>query len=192
MVNRRTTLKIGAASIISSLVHAPARSLASTASKTVTLHSHALFDSQFIESTAFANALKSQNIITTDINGDLSNLWYGQLRNQLLAEPKPIFGLTDRLDLFCLEELARDVGMKVSLRFDHLIHQNGFVEHQLNGSPLMNSSQENLGNTAGFGNKMAELAELFLNDQFPEISAQKLTGPYAPLNKTALVTWVIS
>jgi len=193
MINRRTTLKIGAVGAISGLVNLPAQARALAASKSSALPVQAIYDSAFSESLAFANAIQvSGSAAAKDIQGDLGKLWYEQLRSQLLSDRRPIIGLTTRLDLFCLEELARDVGMKVSLRVDHLIDQHGKVEHQVNGSPLSNSSLDNLGHSAGFGSKMAELSELLLADQSADIAAQKLTGPNAPANKTALVTWVIS
>ena len=190
MLDRRTTLKLGASSILASLVNLPGQSLANSSSKSANthlLHSHVLFDSQYLESQSFAAAVKAKGTPITDINGNLSNLWYQQLRHQLLSDRKPLLGMTSRLDLFCLEELARDVGMKVHLRFDHLIHQNGRVEHQMNGSSFVE-----LGSKAGFGKKMAELADLSLSHQTAEITVQKLTGPFTPSDKTALVTWVIS
>lgn len=195
MINRRTTLKLGAVGALSGLVNLPLQARAFYSNKTSLLPVQAVYDSVYSESLAFANTMQlssNSNISAKDIQGDLSGLWYGKLRNQLISHRSPIIGLTSRLDLFCLEELARDVGMKVSLRVDHLIDQDGKVEHQLFGSTLANSSLENLGHAAGFGSKMAELSQLFLADQSPDISAQKLTGPNAPLNKTALVTWVIS
>lgn len=195
MINRRTTLKLGAAGALSGLVNLPAQASAFATNKNPEHPVRAIYDSAYSESMAFANSIQLSSISDTllkDIQGDLSELWYGQLRNQLLTDRSPIIGLTSRLDLFCLEELARDVGMKVNLRVDHLIDPNGKVEHQLNGSTMTNSSLGKLGHESGFGSKMAELAELFLTDQSADISAQKLTGPNAPSNKTALVTWVIS
>ncbi|MDG2091389.1 MAG: hypothetical protein P8J61_09915 [Gammaproteobacteria bacterium] len=184
MVDRRTALKISAAGILSGLVNLPGQSLANASKTSAAFPTLALFDGQYIESQAFADTLKNKNMPITDIQGDLSKLWYSQLRQQLLIDRSPLVGLTTRLDLFCLEELARDVGMSVSLRFDHLISQNGTVEHQINGSYF-----SGLGDEAGFGTKMADISVL---NQTTDISAQKLTGPYAPLNKTALVTWIIS
>lgn len=189
MIDRRTTLKLGAASILSSMATLPAHSFASSASASAT---HAIFDSQHRESQAFADTIKSSGVHVTDIKGDLSTLWYSELRNQLLNEPQTLFGLTDRIDLFCLEELARDVGMKVSLRVDHLIHENGVIEHQIAGSASFKQALKHLGHEAGFGKSIAELSAHLLNQQFSDVSAQKISGPYAPLNKTALVTWVIS
>ncbi len=192
MINRRTTLKLGAAGTLVGLVNLPAQSLAFSNTKNSVLPVQAIFDSSYPESLAFANTAQIAESSPKDIQSDLSKLWYGQLRDQLLTNPSPLIGLTSRRDLFCLEELARDVGMKVSLRVDHLIDQDGKVEHRVNGSPLTVSYLDKLGNKSGFGNKMAELSPLFLNDLSAEVSAQKLTGPYAPSNKTALVTWVIS
>lgn len=191
MINRRTTLKLGGAGALASLVNLPAHTLAATNTSSATPF-HAIYDSVYSESVGFANTIQSSASSVMDIEGDLSKLWYGQLRNQLITSRTPLMGLTTRLDLFCLEELARDVGMKVSLRVDHLIDQLGKVEHQINGSPMINSSLVNLGHKSGFGSKLAELSGLFLNDLTADLSAQKLTGPNAPANKTALVTWMIS
>ena len=192
MVDRRTALKLGSAGAISSMASLPGFSFAMNKHNSVNSPSQAFFDSRYTESQAFADVFKTSNIITTDINGNIDTLWYGQLRNQLLNERQTLFGLTDRLDLFCLEELARDVGMKVSVRVDHLIHQNGLIEHQIAGSASFNKSLKHLGHEAGFGKTMAELSEHLLNNQFPDASVQKLSGPNAPFNKTALVAWVIS
>ncbi len=197
MINRRTTLKLGATGALSGFLNLSAQARAFATNMNSSLPVQAIYDSAYPESLAFANTFERSNSDTTakDIQSDLGKLWYEQLRSQLLADRRPIIGLTTRLDLFCLEELARDVGMKVNLRVDHLIDQQGKVEHQINGSALSNasnSSLEDLGHTAGIGRKMAELSQLLLADQSTEISAQKLTGPNAPANKTALVTWVIS
>lgn len=192
MINRRTTLKIGAAGALAGLVNLPLQVLAYATNITSSRPFQAIYDSSYSESITFANTIQAIVSPGMDIKGDISKLWYGQLRNQLITSHTPLIGLTSRRDLFCLEELARDVGMKVNFRVDHLIAQDGKVEHQINGSPVTNSSLGKLGYKSGFGNKMAELSELFLNDLSADLSAQKLTGPYAPANKTALVTWVIS
>lgn len=192
MIDRRTALKLSVTGILSGIVNLPSSLIAKPSKKDLTLPVYAIYDSAITESLNFASTLNNSNFQTSDIKGDLGKLWYEQLRNQLITERKAIIGLTNRLDLFCLEELARDVGMKVSFRIDHLIHQDGLVEHQLNGSPFTDSSLDNLGHDSGFGKVMGELSELFIANQSHEVSIQKLTGPYAPLNKTALVTWVIS
>lgn len=184
MPDRRTTLKLGATGLLGSLVNLPSQAFANTANTKLLNPSHALINSDYNESRAFAAALRNKNILVSDIKQDLSKLWYGSLRQQLLNDPTPIIGLTDRRELFCLEELARDVGMKVTLRFDHLIDEKGYIEHQLNGLAI-----NELGHSSGFG---AEMAEVSLLSQTSNISAQKITGPYAPKNKTALVTWIIS
>jgi hypothetical protein len=179
MPDRRTTLKIGATGMLAALVNLPGQSLAnaSRVNKSKLLPSHILFDSQYLESQNFAAAIKD----------NLSSVWYQQLRQQLSQNRAPVLGMTSRLELFCLEELARDVGMQVSLRVDHLIDKSGSVEHLINGLPF-----NGLNNESGFGTAMAELVDLPLPKQMIESSAQKLTGPFTPKNKTALVTWIIS
>ena len=189
MPDRRTTLKIGATGMLAALVNLPGQSLAnaSRVNKSKLLPSHILFDSQYLESQNFAAAINNKGIQATDIKDNLSSVWYQQLRQQLSQNRAPVLGMTSRLELFCLEELARDVGMQVSLRVDHLIDKSGSVEHLINGLPF-----NGLNNESGFGTAMAELVDLPLPKQMIESSAQKLTGPFTPKNKTALVTWIIS
>ncbi len=188
MINRRTTLKIGATGVLGGLMNFPLQAMASaTATTTMATPSHVLFDSRIAESRAFANKLATKGQPVTDISSDLSDLWYRELRQQLLENRSPVIGLTKRLDLFCLEELARDAGMKVTLRIDHLIHEQGQVEHKINGV-----ATGLLGNSASFGEKIAEISMSDLQAQTSGISAQKLSGPYSPKTKTALVTWVIA
>lgn len=151
-----------------------------------------LFNSRYSESQIFSDTLAQFGTQATDIHGDLASYWYGHLRSALIDERRPLFGLTDRRDFFCLEELARDLNMKVSLRLDHLTDKNGYTKHQLTGVSTLSSNLQRLGHDRGFGKTMAELSEIFLSDTRPDKAVQKLTGPYAPANQTALVTWVIS
>ena len=78
----------------------------------------AVFDERFDECLAFAGEMNRRGVVTSGIRGDVAKLWYEDLRARLRQGPAPIAGLTDRLALFCLEELARDVGMKVFFRVD--------------------------------------------------------------------------
>ena len=84
----------------------------------------AVFDERFAECRAFAAELNSAGVFTSAIRGDVAKLWYDDLRARLSESRVPIAGLTDRVTLFCLEELARDVGMRVIFRADHIMDQN--------------------------------------------------------------------
>ena len=72
--------------------------------------------------------------------------------------PAPIAGLTGRVTLFCLEELARDVGMKVFFRVDHIVDKSGHVQHEATGPAPVAEATHALAAASGFGQAMAALA----------------------------------
>jgi hypothetical protein len=193
MVNRRTILRIGAATVIG-VVDVLARGDAG-----VLPHAHhlqrAVYDERFAESRAFAAELKRRGVLTTAIRDDVARLWYEDLRNDLGKNGAPVAGLTDRATLFCLEELARDVSMRVIFRADHVIQKNGRVYHTAVGSAFLTAAARNLRPEPRFGLKIAQILDraggLHVND-VGNVAAQKLTGPFSPRNATSLVSWVIA
>ena len=193
MVDRRNVLKLGAAGMAGMLVHLPGRGLGAAVLGDFR-HSlaRAVFDERFDECLAFADELGRRGVVTSGIRGDVATLWYGDLRVRATRSPAPIAGLTDRVALFCLEELARDVGMKVCFRVDHLIEANGHVRHEAAGPTWIVDAARTLAPESGFGRAMAVLASHVPVSQPGEITAQKRTGPFSPGNRTALVSWVIA
>jgi len=192
MVNRRSVLKIGAATVAGVLVKVPVseRNLASTRAH---LASHrAVFDERFAECRGFAAELHNAGVFTSAIRGDVAKLWYDDLRVHLRENRLPVAGLTDRAALFCLEELARDVGMRVIFRADHIIDQNGHTQHTAVGPASLVAVARNLPQEAGFGRAMAVLFSQSDITEPCDTSAQKRTGPFSPENKTALVSWLIA
>ena len=123
------------------------------------------------------------------IRGDVAKLWYDDLRVYLRENRLPVAGLTDRAALFCLEELARDVGMRVIFRADHMFDQNGHTQHTAVGPASLVAVTHSLPPEAGFGRTIAVLFGQFDISEPRDMSAQKRTGPFSPENKTALVSW---
>jgi len=199
MVNRRSVMKIGAAAVAGALADLPVPGQNATPAHGT--FQRAVFDERFAECRAFAAELHSAGVFTSAIRGDVARLWYDDLRAHLRENRLPVAGLTDRTALFCLEELARDVGMRVIFRADHIIDQNGHARHTAAGPAslvaLTQNATRNLPPEAGFGRAMAGLFSQFDISALPgggsgDTAAQKLTGPFSPENKTALVSWVIS
>jgi hypothetical protein len=198
MVNRRRVLKIGAATVAGVLGKMPVsgRNL-SPARAHIAFH-RAVFDERFPECRGFAAELHSAGVFTSAIRGDVAKLWYDDLRVHLRENRLPVAGLTDRAALFCLEELARDVGMRVIFRADHVIDQNGYTQHTAVGPASLAAVTRNLRQQGdGFGRAIAVLFSQFdisgLNiSGAGDTSAQKRTGPFSPENKTALVSWLIA
>jgi hypothetical protein len=192
MVNRRGVLKIGAATMAGALMNLPVRGRnVAPASVHSALH-RAIFDERFAECRDFAAELQSAGVLASAIRGDVARLWYDDLRVHLRASRLPIAGLTERAALFCLEELARDVGMRVIFRADHTTEQNGHTQHAAFGLVSLVAATHNLPVEAGFGREMAQLLSRFDINEPRDSAAQKRTGPFSPENKTALVSWVIA
>ncbi len=121
MVDRRSVLKAGAATVAAALLRMPVSGRNLSPIPSHVAFQRAIFDERFAECRAFAAELKGAGILTSAIRGDVAKLWYDDLRAYLSENRVPIAGLTDRPALFCLEELARDVGMRVIFRADHIM-----------------------------------------------------------------------
>jgi hypothetical protein len=197
MVNRRSVLKIGAATMAGVFVKMPVCGRKLSPVPAHIAFQRVVFDERFAECRGFAAELHSAGVRTAAIRGDVAKLWYDDLRVHLSESRLPYAGLTDRAAMFCLEELARDVGMRVIFRADHIIDQNGQTQHTAVGPASLVAVAHNLPPEAGFGRVIAALFSQFdiggLNiSGAGDTSAQKRTGPFSPENKTALVSWVIA
>ncbi len=191
MVDRRSVLKAGAATVAGALLRMPVSGRNPSPMPSHIAFQRAIFDQRFAECRAFAAELKGAGILTSAIRGDVATLWYDDLRASLSENRVPIAGLTDRPALFCLEELARDVGMRVIFRADHVIDQSGHAQHTAVGPASLVAVARNLPREAGFGRAMAVLFGRFDVSEPLDVAAQKRTGPFSPENKTALVSWLI-
>ena len=90
MVNRRSVLKIGAATVAGALVKMPVsgRNL-SPARAHIAFH-RAVFDERFAECRGFAAELHSAGVFTSAIRGDVAKLWYDDLRVHLSENRLPL------------------------------------------------------------------------------------------------------
>jgi len=196
MVNRRSVLKIGAATMAEVLVKMPVSGRNLPTGAHIAFR-RAVFDERFAECRGFAAELHNAGIRTSAIRGDVAKLWYDDLRVHLSENRLPVAGLTDRAAIFCLEELARDVGMRVIFRADHIMDENGPAQHTAVGRASLVAITHNLPPEAGFGRVLAVRFSQFdssaLHARGPgDTSAQKRTGPFSPESKTALVSWLIA
>lgn len=188
MIGRRRFLQLGPATLTGALVLDWDKAIGAAGAGGPGQLGRGIFDQRFAESRAFGQSLAAHGVQTTAAGDDIARLWYDDLRPSLQKASVPFAGLTDRSTVFCLEELARDVGMKVVTRIDHVMEPNGEFRHDAVASSFI---VETLRESAGFG----QLAALLLMNESQHAShpdAQKRTGPAAPENTTALVTWVIA
>lgn len=79
----------------------------------------AVFDQRFPLSLAFANSASRQHIPALGFAGDMSQLWFERLLPELQVRPRAFVGLTSARGLFCFEQLAWGVGLRVALRIEH-------------------------------------------------------------------------
>jgi hypothetical protein len=197
MVNRRGVLKIGAATVAGVLVKIPDSGRNRSPTRAHLAFHRAVFDERFAECRGFAAEMNRVGVRTSAIRGDVAKLWYDDLRVHLSETRLPVAGLTDRAALFCLEELARDVDMRVIFRADHIIDQNGHIQHTALGQPSLVALTHSLPPEAGFGRAVAMLFGQFDSSRLNisgagHTSAKKRTGPFSPENQTALVSWIIA
>ena len=152
----------------------------------------AVFQPHHEASVAFARTLKDRCISVSEVSGDLGQLWYGELRGQLRRNKTPVAGLTDRATLFCLEELARDVDMRVRFRVDRVVEQGGQIRHEVSGRATFVPALGDLRTDESFGNAMASLIRLVDNSLSGDVGAQRRTGPFHNASERALVAWIIA
>jgi hypothetical protein len=190
MFNRRTLLKLGTAGMAVA-IQAPAHAFGSSLLGDSSGLTRAVFDERSAEAQAFASVFRSRGMPTTGIRGDVAALWYHDLKVRLLEQRLPIVGLTDRTALFCLEELARDVGMTVQGRIDHTFDHSGGLTHQATGPSAWTAAGQRLRAEPGFGRVMASLlADPTLHGE--SFAAQKHTGPFSSAGRKQLVSWWIA
>ena len=65
---------------------------------------------------AFATDLAQRGALALPLKGDAGKLWYDTLRGLVTGGSRRIAGMTTHTDLFILETLARDHGLKVRHR----------------------------------------------------------------------------
>lgn len=192
MVARRTILKLSAVGVAGAVVGDPIQLFGALPALSKSTMGGAVFDQRFVESLTFAGEMRGRGLATSAFRADVARLWYDDLHPRLREHRAPIAGLTDRVTLFCLEELARDVGMSVVFRVDHLVDASGRVQHEATGPAAIVDATRTLAGGSRFGRAMAGLACRCEVSGPREIAAQKRTGPFSPEHKTALVSWLIA
>jgi hypothetical protein len=192
MIRRREFLQIAPAAVTTVLAAQWSRALESVAPAGQAVFGTGIVNPRIEQSVAFGAVLKSHGIRITELTGDVGQLWYGELRAQLRASRKPLGGLTHRATLFCLEELARDVDMKVVARIDHVIARDGSIAHDVTVPDSVESGLPSVHEHTSFGAASGELLMCHAWHRLSCSTAQKRSGPAAPADTTALVTWVIA
>ena len=75
-----------------------------------------VYNEWFPQARTFADGLAAQGARVLPIAGDAGRLWYDTLRRLVSQGHRRIAGMTTHTDSLILETLARDSGLRVSLR----------------------------------------------------------------------------
>jgi hypothetical protein len=123
--SRRRFLKTGAVVSV-----APFVPLAGVAGNASAMHLGAvIIEAGAGEARAFGRRLGTHGLAIRPIRGDITPVWYGHLDALWRTQPTAIAGMTRRPALFCLEQLARDHGMRVIHHAWHLDEGANAVAH---------------------------------------------------------------
>ena len=120
MISRRQILRSGLAAtavpLLASLPLVPAATATDPTATRLLAHPslyRVIFDQRFAASRQFGTEARFQGHAVSGFNGDITNVWFNELRPRWKEGPAAIAGLTAHGALFCLERLAWDAGMRV-------------------------------------------------------------------------------
>lgn len=158
-----------------------------------------LFDERFSACTAFADAIKRRSLPAHAIRGDITEVWFGDLYYRWKQGPVAIAGMTAPGPIFCLEMLARDVGMRVAFRADHRYiaerrASDGRIEHELSGpESVLRQASELEARGERWPGRVAEIVARFPAER-DAASKASIAGSAArgEDDPEHLVTWVIA
>lgn len=179
-MSRRDVLSAVAAA--SALAAVPLSS-AWAAARPAGMPTRAIFDRGVPQGLAFAERARGGGLSAFGFSGDVSRIWFDQLLPALEADRGPLIGLTGAGALFCFEQLAWQLGMRVRLRVDHMAARGDF-SHVSAGVPSSVLARLQAAKFA-FGEKAADLA---LDGR----AAWRNHTHAAAAHPGTLVTWVIA
>ncbi len=125
MTNRREFLQT-TATLTAAASFSPRASFATNASLALMA---AIVDTRFAATAGFSAATSAQGVPTHEIGGDITAVWLNHLRERWAQQPAALAGLTARPALFCLEQLARDQGLRVVYHAEHKQLASGDMQH---------------------------------------------------------------
>lgn len=134
--SRRDFLQASAAAIaVPLLAGGSATAWGNTLLPTVPRHDFykVLFDRESPAAVAFGRRAVALQLPAVEVGRDVTSLWYDDLYHRWREGPAALAGLTVPHVAFCLEILARDVGMRLVYRGEHSPLGDGRIRHRLTG-----------------------------------------------------------
>ena len=139
---------------------------------------------------AFQNEAARLGFAPHAIADDITDLWCQHLSASWKQAPATLAGITLSTSLFCLEQLARDSGMRVWFRAEHSALPNGKAVHTLSGASVLVDRAATLANdwACGFAGLLAALPSWT-----PDQSRRSVFSPANQLLDSApMVSWIIA
>ena len=99
-----------------------------------------VFDSRFAAARAFGAEAARLGAKVHGFDGDITGFWYHQLDLQWRRQALAIAGMTLHGPLFCLEQLARDVGARVVYRAEHVVAPRSPDDSRDRGAPKLSAA----------------------------------------------------
>ncbi|MNF76181.1 hypothetical protein D3C85_782580 [compost metagenome] len=135
-MNRRSVLKAGLASSLLPLIGFNGIAKAFDLETKVKLKA-IVSDARFSASNSFGSHAKVLGVPLLVSSGDITKLWLKHLDPLWREGTASVMGLTTQEQLFCLERLAWDRGMKVLLRIEHNAAVEGRIAHSIVAPPSL-------------------------------------------------------
>jgi hypothetical protein len=122
------TASLAASSLLTSIAAGPVAAPAGT--DRVPLYK-VIFDTRFEDSRAFADAAQRMGERVHGIEGDVTALWFEELKPRWARGEGPIAGMNTLSSLFCLEQVAWNDWLRVVARAEHLPQPGGGLRHRV-------------------------------------------------------------
>lgn len=135
-MNRRSVLKAGLATSLLPLFGLNGFAKAFDLQNNVKLKA-ILSDARFPASSEFGTQAAAMGIPHLISRGDITAVWQKHLDPIWREGTASVMGLTTQEQLFCLERLAWDRGMKVLMRVEHDDSGDGALTHKIVAPPLL-------------------------------------------------------
>ncbi|SCZ05983.1 MULTISPECIES: hypothetical protein [unclassified Pseudomonas] len=135
-MNRRSVLKAGLASSLLPLIGFNGIAKALDFESKVKLTA-IVSDTRFAASNSFGSHAKTLGVPLLVSNGDITKVWLKHLDPIWKQGSAFVMGLTTQEQLFCLERLAWDRGMKVLMRIEHNAVGEGRIAHSIIAPPRL-------------------------------------------------------
>jgi hypothetical protein len=196
VINRRHFLRAGAASVVA----LPAAGQAFTRGDTV-LGSKlpfykVVYDNRYPDAVGFSNEVKRLGGVTEAVSGDLSRLWFEDIKPLLDGAPGMVAGLTTELTAMYLTGLSRDENHYTVFHGTHVLQDGTILRHTLKTPDTMLQNISNLsGADNSWGMGLARLMSRFEHSPTARLETTILNERPLPMNEEGtqrMVSWVIA